>query len=77
MKLSRVSIFENTRIDKLHIVLVVVLYSNLLGCVRRVVSSQRVCVFFFLLVRGGLDTPVRLLTRDHTLTSDKRGKFTN
>ena len=76
MKLSRVSIFENMRIDKLHIVLVVVLYSNLLDCVWRVVSSQRV-FFFFLLVRGGLDTPVRLLTRDHTLTSDKRGKFTN
>lgn len=75
MKLPRVSIFENTRIDKLNIVLVVVLYSNLLDCVWRVVSSQR--VFFFLLVRGGLDTPVRLLTRDHTLTSDKRGKFTN
>ena len=75
MKLPRVSIFENTRIDKLNIVLVVVLYSNLLDCVWRVVASQR--VFFFLLVRGGLDTPVRLLTRDHTLTSDKRGKFTN
>ena len=74
MKLSRVSIFENTRIDKLNIVLVVVLYSNLLDFVWRVVSSQRV---FFFLVRGGLDTSVRLLTRDHTLTSDKRGKFTN
>ena len=42
MKLSRVSIFENTRIDKLHIVLVVVLYSNLLDCVWRVVY-----IFFF------------------------------
>ena len=47
MKLARVSIFENTRIDKLHIVLVVVLYSNLLDCVWRVVSSQRVFFFFF------------------------------
>lgn len=54
MKLPRVSIFGNTRIDKLNIVLVVVLYSNLLDCVWRVVSSQR--VFFFFLVRGGLDT---------------------
>ena len=45
MKLPRVSIFENTRIDKLNIVLVVVLYSNLLDSVWRVVSSQRV-VFF-------------------------------
>ena len=53
MKLPRVSIFGNTRIDKLNIVLVVVLYSNLLDCVWRVVSSQRV---FFFLVRGGLDT---------------------
>ena len=44
MKLPRVSIFENTRIDKLNIVLVVVLYSNLLDFVWRVVSSQR---FFF------------------------------
>ena len=47
MKLPRVSIFENTRIDKLNIVLVVVLYSNLLDFVWRVVSSQRVFFFFF------------------------------
>ena len=46
MKLPRVSIFENTRIDKLNIVLVVVLYSNLLDFVWRVVSSQRVFFFF-------------------------------
>ena len=42
MKLPRVSIFENTRIDKLYIVLVVVLHPNILDCVWRVVSSQRV-----------------------------------
>ena len=74
MKLPRVSIFGNTRIDKLNIVLVVVLYSNLLDCVWRVVSSQRVFFFFSYAVDW---TRLRLLTRDHTLTADKRGKFTN